>query len=78
MSGCVLTTYREFSQFLLHLVQLFLLAGRREQRGGIATLDPVHIDGGLRVGRMHYYYYSKKYYYYKEMVQQTQHKSPGL
>lgn len=40
-------TYRNFPELLLHLVQFFLLAGSREQSGGIATLHSIDLNGRL-------------------------------
>lgn len=40
--------YRHTAQLLLHLLQLLLLCGGGIQRGGIAALQPVHLDGRLR------------------------------
>lgn len=40
-------TYRNFPELLLHLVQFVLLAGSREQSGGIATLHSIDLNGRL-------------------------------
>lgn len=40
--------YPYSAQLLLHLLQLLLLCGGGIQRGGVAALQPVHLDGRLR------------------------------
>lgn len=45
-------TYINFTELLLHLVQFVLLAGSREQSGGIAALHSIDLNGRLEGQRV--------------------------